>query len=57
MKNVYSIAVKDLWKKLGVNQALAGVSLNFEEAKMHGVIGPEGAGYLDGRIGCRRRIA
>lgn len=39
-----SIQVTDLKKKLGKNQALDGVNLNFEPAKMHGVIGPEGAG-------------
>lgn len=44
MTDLYSIEVRNVWKKLGVNQALADVSLNFEQAKMHGVIGPEGAG-------------
>jgi ABC-2 type transport system ATP-binding protein len=39
-----SIRVNDVRKKLGLNQALAGVSLHFAEAKMHGIIGPEGAG-------------
>lgn len=41
---IYSIDVKNLSKKLGQNQALREVSLNFEAAKMHGIIGPEGAG-------------
>lgn len=39
-----SIHVKDVKKKLGPNQALAGVSMRFEAGLMHGVIGPEGAG-------------
>ncbi len=38
------IQVKDVFKSLGVNQALNGVSMNFEEGLMHGVIGPEGSG-------------
>jgi ABC-2 type transport system ATP-binding protein len=38
------IEVKGVRKKLGANQALAGVSLRFEPGLMHGVIGPEGAG-------------
>jgi ABC-2 type transport system ATP-binding protein len=44
MPNLISIKVNQLKKKLGVNQALDGVSLYFEAGKMHGVIGPEGAG-------------
>jgi ABC-2 type transport system ATP-binding protein len=44
MTSQFSIRVDEVSKKLGVNQALAGVSLNFEEGKMHGIIGPEGAG-------------
>ncbi len=44
MNEQFSITVENVWKKLGVNQALADVSLNFDAAKMHGVIGPEGAG-------------
>jgi len=39
-----SIKVNNLSKKLKTTQALMNVSLNFEEAKMHGVIGPEGSG-------------
>jgi len=39
-----AITVQDVWKKLGPNQALAGVSMNFEAGLMHGIIGPEGAG-------------
>jgi ABC-2 type transport system ATP-binding protein len=38
------ISVRDVRKKLGPNQALAGVSLDLEAGLMHGVIGPEGAG-------------
>ena len=44
MEKLTSIKVNQLKKKLGINQALDGVSLNFEGGKMHGVIGPEGAG-------------
>jgi len=39
-----SIRINQLKKKLGVNQALDGVSLHFDGGKIHGVIGPEGAG-------------
>lgn len=38
------IQTENLFKKLGPNQALAGVSMNFEAGLMHGLIGPEGAG-------------
>ncbi len=38
------IQTENLSKKLGPNQALAGVSMNFEAGLMHGLIGPEGAG-------------
>lgn len=38
------IEVQNVWKKLGSNQALAGVSLQFQSGLMHGLIGPEGAG-------------
>jgi ABC-2 type transport system ATP-binding protein len=44
MTGQFSIRVNEVRKKLGPNQALAGVSLEFAEAKMHGIIGPEGAG-------------
>lgn len=44
MIDLISIRVTNVQKKLGPNQALAGVSLFFEAGKMHGVIGPEGAG-------------
>lgn len=40
----FSIKVNHLSKRLGQNQALNDVSLHFEAEKMHGVIGPEGAG-------------
>jgi ABC-2 type transport system ATP-binding protein len=43
MRNV-EIEVQNLFKKLGVNQALDGVSLVFNKGLMHGIIGPEGAG-------------
>lgn len=39
-----SIHVKNVSKHLGSTQALQAVSLNFEAAKMHGIIGPEGSG-------------
>ncbi len=39
-----SIEAHQLRKKLGKNQALAGVSLQFGHGLIHGVIGPEGAG-------------
>lgn len=38
------IQTENLFKKLGPNQALAGVSMNFDAGLMHGLIGPEGAG-------------
>lgn len=44
MSEVISIRVNNIKKKLGINQALDGVSLDFVGGKMHGVIGPEGAG-------------
>jgi ABC-2 type transport system ATP-binding protein len=44
MTGQFSIRVNEVRKKLGPNQALAGVSLEFAEGKMHGIIGPEGAG-------------
>ncbi|MGZ3788937.1 MAG: ABC transporter ATP-binding protein [Bacteriovorax sp.] len=39
-----AIQVLNVFKKLGPNQALDGVSLNFEAGHIHGLIGPEGAG-------------
>ena len=44
MTGQFSIRVNEVSKKLGPNQALAGVTLDFAEGKMHGIIGPEGAG-------------
>ncbi|MHB8744217.1 MAG: ABC transporter ATP-binding protein [Sulfuricaulis sp.] len=44
MTSQISIRVNNVSKKLGSNQALVGVSLYFEAGKMHGIIGPEGAG-------------
>jgi ABC-2 type transport system ATP-binding protein len=39
-----AIQVKDLKKRLRMNQALDGATLNFSEGKLHGLIGPDGAG-------------
>lgn len=39
-----SIRVDGIFKQLGRNQALRGVSTFFDSGLMHGVIGPEGAG-------------
>jgi ABC-2 type transport system ATP-binding protein len=39
-----SVRVHDLKKKLGPNQALAGLTTNFEAGRLHGIIGPDGAG-------------
>jgi ABC-2 type transport system ATP-binding protein len=44
MTDLISIKVENVKKKMGINQALDGVSLFFAGGKMHGVIGPEGAG-------------
>jgi ABC-2 type transport system ATP-binding protein len=44
MTGQFSIRVNEVKKQLGPNQALAGVSLEFAAGKMHGIIGPEGAG-------------
>jgi ABC-2 type transport system ATP-binding protein len=38
------IRVRQVSKRLGPNQALSDVSLNFEPALLHGIIGPDGAG-------------
>ncbi|MBF0208214.1 MAG: ABC transporter ATP-binding protein [Oligoflexia bacterium] len=40
----YSVAVKNVTKRMKENLALDSLSIHFQEAKMHGVIGPEGAG-------------
>lgn len=42
--NNIGIKVLNIKKKLGINQALDGISTNFEEGLLHGIIGPEGAG-------------
>jgi ABC-2 type transport system ATP-binding protein len=39
-----SIQVREIRKSFKANRALDGISLSFAEGKMHGVIGPEGAG-------------
>jgi len=39
-----SIVAHNLHKKLGPNQALAGLSASFGPGGIHGIIGPEGAG-------------
>jgi len=39
-----SLSARQVEKRLGATQALAGVSLEFGAGRMHGVIGPEGAG-------------
>lgn len=44
MNELISIKVNNISKKLGKNQALSNVSLYFEPQKMHGIIGPDGAG-------------
>lgn len=38
------IRVEGLKKRLGINQALNNVSLEFSASELHGVIGPEGSG-------------
>ncbi len=43
-QNLIGINVENIQKKLGPNQALAGISTHFEEGLLHGLIGPEGAG-------------
>ncbi len=44
MTPALSIDVTDVHKKLGLNQALAGVSLRLEAGGLYGLIGPDGAG-------------
>jgi len=39
-----SIEVDNISKRLGVNQALDKISTQFESARLHGIIGPDGAG-------------
>lgn len=38
------IKIENLKRKLRQNQAIAGITLNFTEGNLHGLIGPEGAG-------------
>lgn len=44
MGSSVAISVRNVSKKLGPTQALRQVSMQFEAEKMHGIIGPEGAG-------------
>lgn len=44
MTELTSIKVDQLKKSFGALQALKGVTFNFDGGKIHGVIGPEGAG-------------
>ena len=39
-----SISVQGLSKRFGTTEALKKISLDFSPGKMHGIIGPEGAG-------------
>lgn len=39
-----SLQVQDVFKKMGPNQALKGLSMEFSPRQIHGIIGPEGAG-------------
>lgn len=39
-----SIQIKNVKKKFGTFDALSNITVNFKEASMHGVIGPEGSG-------------
>lgn len=43
-KSGLSIQVSGLSKRMGKNQALSSLSVDFQSGLMHGVIGPEGAG-------------
>ena len=44
MTGLFSLDVKNVKKDFKKIQALRGVSMNFENGVMHGIIGPEGAG-------------
>lgn len=44
MTESISIKVNNVKKRLGINQALDGISIDFTPGHMHGVIGPEAAG-------------
>jgi drug efflux transport system ATP-binding protein len=39
-----SIKVDNIYKKMGATQALQGITTQFEPARLHGIIGPDGAG-------------
>jgi ABC-2 type transport system ATP-binding protein len=39
-----SIHLREISKKLGPNQALSSLSLDFESGAIHGIVGPDGAG-------------
>ena len=39
-----SITVDNLHKKMGATLALKGITTRFEPARLHGIIGPDGAG-------------
>ncbi|MGH7441727.1 MAG: ABC transporter ATP-binding protein [bacterium] len=41
---ILSVRLDSLKKRLGPNQALAGLSTDFEASRLHGIIGPDGAG-------------
>ena len=43
-KNLISLSLTKINKKMFETQALSGLSLNFEAGKIHGIIGPDGAG-------------
>ncbi|MCL2144873.1 MAG: ABC transporter ATP-binding protein [Endomicrobia bacterium] len=43
-KNLISLSLTKINKKMLETQALSGLSLNFEAGKIHGIIGPDGAG-------------
>lgn len=44
MTDSISIKVNNIKKRLGINQALDDISIDFTPGQMHGIIGPEGAG-------------
>ncbi|MDR1695717.1 MAG: ABC transporter ATP-binding protein [Endomicrobium sp.] len=43
-KKLISLSLTEVSKKMLETQALSGVSLNFEAGRIHGIIGPDGAG-------------
>jgi len=44
MTDSIAIKVKNIKKRLGINQALDDISIDFASGQMHGIIGPEAAG-------------